>query len=735
MNLYSFPNLISSVLMLFLGVFIFTKNIKSLVHILFGFSHFCIFIWLFGYFLVYNAKSEQSALFWCKIVYIGVIFLPSLFYQFVNILLNIPRKKYLLALNYFISFIFIYFLFFTSYFISGTYKYFWGYQTKVGPAHNFFLLFFAIALITSLIKIYNQANMQKKKSLLEYNRLRYILLAFIICFFGSLDFIPNYGIELYPVFGFICAGAMGIMVAYTIVAYRLMNMSIIITRAIVFSIVYVLVLVIPFIVGGIIRPHLSSKFSHWWVIPLLTGVILASAGPFIYMHLQRRLEAKLRAQELKSHEALRRLSHNMLRFTNLNVLLSLMVHYLVKVLKLRFAGIYLVESQSEKYLLSSSWHSGEKIELPNEFEANSYLAEYLLLKKLPIVTEEMSHYAHTKSSSRIKELSATLSGLKINTVIPCFLRNSLIGFLILSDRKGNISFTQDDLNLLMVLSNEAALAIENAQFHQKEVSQLVEKSKREALADMAPGASHQFNNRLASISSSVELLLLKLENFNIEANQDESTKVLLRDAKAALELIDNEVYKGKEITSAILKRAKAKVEFQEFDLITLIENTYKLVMISRSRSGLDSAREIKFHVGSSNNPLNIFASEALLQDVFYNLMDNAYDAIQDKAKLLMNRGDPLYQGEIKVTLDQKDGIIEVKVKDNGIGLTKENCRKLFTPYFTTKATSNKGTGLGLCVIRDFVEVHKGAITCDSEYEKGALFTIKLPIKKEKAHGN
>ena len=77
---------------------------------------------------------------------------------------------------------------------------------------------------------------------------------------------------------------------------------------------------------------------------------------------------------------------------------------------------------------------------------------------------------------------------------------------------------------------------------------MVEKSKREALADMAPGASHQFNNRLASISSSVELLLFKMENFNIEAHQDENTKVLLRDAKAALELIDSEVYKGKEIT-------------------------------------------------------------------------------------------------------------------------------------------------------------------------------------------
>jgi signal transduction histidine kinase len=101
----------------------------------------------------------------------------------------------------------------------------------------------------------------------------------------------------------------------------------------------------------------------------------------------------------------------------------------------------------------------------------------------------------------------------------------------------------------------------------------------------------------------------------------------------------------------------------------------------------------------------------------------------------MSQSNPLFQGEIEVTLRQEDHIITAQVRDNGIGLTKENHRKLFTPYFTTKATSNKGSGLGLCIIRDFVEIHKGSITCDSEYGKGATFNIKLPIKKEKAHGD
>lgn len=734
MNIYSIPPLIVFILFFFSGLFVFSKNKRSLLNITFAAEWMCVAIWLFGYVVVYNTRDINVALVWCKVVYVGVVFLPAFFYHFTSKFLQLQKNRIYIILNYSLSFLFLWSLFFTNKLVAGVSKFFWGYQTRVGFLHNFYLAWFVLLFLHCFFKIYKSAKIQKKRSAIEYNKLKYVFIAYIIASFGMLDAIPNYGIELYPFFGFTLVGIGLMIISYTIVKHRLMNINIAITRAGIFAFVYTMVLAIPFIIGGAIKPHISNTFSHWWIIPLLTGIILASAGPFIYMRLQKKLESRLRAQEFKSHEALRRLSHNMLRFTNLNVLLRLMVHYLVKVLKLRFSAIYLFDRQSEKYLLSSAWHSGENVELPLEFKANSYLAEYLYLKKLPVIAEELSLYTPTASTPKIKKLFSDLSEFKINTAIPCFLRNTLMGFLVLSGRRGNIPFTQEDLNLLMVLSNEAALAIENAQFHQKEVSQLVEKSKREALADMAPGASHQFNNRLASISSSVELLLLKMENFNIEAHQDENTKALLRDAKQALELIDNEVYKGKEITSAILKRAKAKVEFQEFNLVNLIENTYKLVMISRSRSGLDEARELKFNIVSSNKIPDIFASEALLQDVFYNLIDNAYDAIQDKAHL-MNQANPLFQGEIEVTLWQEDHIIVSKVRDNGIGFTKENHRKLFTPYFTTKATSNKGSGLGLCVIRDFIELHKGSITCDSEYGKGTTFTIRLPIKKEKLHGN
>jgi len=229
-------------------------------------------------------------------------------------------------------------------------------------------------------------------------------------------------------------------------------------------------------------------------------------------------------------------------------------------------------------------------------------------------------------------------------------------------------------------------------------------------------------------------LLLKLENIKLDNLSNESDKAIIDDAKVMLESIDKEVYKGKEITSAILKQAKAKVDFQELDIRGLIENAHKLVLISRSKAGTENFQEPKFKLTLLNEIPKIFASEALLQDSFYNLLDNSFDAMQEKSRLISNgelppTKDLTFQGEIDITLKQEDQTLVIELKDNGIGIKKENQRKLFVPYFTTKATSGKGSGIGLYVIRDFIERHHGTITCDSEYGEGITFTIRLPLNR------
>jgi len=719
-NSHAIPVFFSGFFMLFFGSLLYFKNPPSRIYFSFLLICISVSVWLLATAMGYLCNNEAVASFWFKCDNFGVMFISVSIYFFITSYLHLDRKKSIIF-GFTTAFILGLIALSTDLLVTGAKKYYWGFFPKWGILCIPTLALFFGYMWANLTMLFSRY--KKTASLLEKNQLKYIFIAFLGAYTGSVDYLPALGFEIYP-FGYISTIVFLSILAYAIFKYRVMDIKVAITRAGIFTIVYTLVLGIPFAVGAAIA---KLNYDWWWLAPTMMAV-LASAGPFLYMRLQKRVEARLRAEEFKAQNQLRRLSHNMLRFTNLEGLLKLIVHQLVKIFKLKFAAIYLIDKQSNKYMLKSFWQVLGDITIPVEFSEGSLSLHEIITRRLPIVTEELK----LTKSSQSEKLVDILLELKINTIIPSFMRQELLGFLILSDRRTNITFTQEDLNLLMVLSNEAALAIENAQFHQKERSLLAEQSRREALADMAPGASHQFNNRLAAISSSVELILFKLENLNIDAQQDENIKTILKDTKQSLELIDNEVYKGKEITSAILKRATAKVEFQSIDIKSIIDNAYKLVSISRTKSSV-SMPDFKMDV-LNEIPL-IFGSEALLQDCFYNLIDNAFDAIQDRIRLISKEelsliNTPDYKGHIEVTIKNENGSLEINIKDNGIGIKKEGLKKLFAPYFTTKATSDKGTGLGLYIIRDFVEMHKGTITCDSEYGVGAAFTIKLPINKK-----
>jgi len=79
---------------------------------------------------------------------------------------------------------------------------------------------------------------------------------------------------------------------------------------------------------------------------------------------------------------------------------------------------------------------------------------------------------------------------------------------------------------------------------------------------------------------------------------------------------------------------------------------------------------------------------------------------------------------------QKSWVV-LEVEDNGIGITREELDNLFIPFFTTKATTEKGTGLGLYVIQRILQQHGGVISASSTYGVGTKFTLKLPAPLER----
>jgi two-component system NtrC family sensor kinase len=120
----------------------------------------------------------------------------------------------------------------------------------------------------------------------------------------------------------------------------------------------------------------------------------------------------------------------------------------------------------------------------------------------------------------------------------------------------------------------------------------------------------------------------------------------------------------------------------------------------------------------SEDPLIIHGEPSELQQVLLNLLNNALYAIEDQ-----NAGSP---GEIVLkTRGIENDAVLIEVSDNGSGISPENLKKIFSPFFTTKPVG-KGTGLGLSVCFGIIDKMGGLMAVDSQKGKGTTFTIRLP---------
>jgi signal transduction histidine kinase len=109
--------------------------------------------------------------------------------------------------------------------------------------------------------------------------------------------------------------------------------------------------------------------------------------------------------------------------------------------------------------------------------------------------------------------------------------------------------------------------------------------------------------------------------------------------------------------------------------------------------------------------------------VMLNLVNNAFYAVNEKAKT----ADPNYKPLVQLSTAQKDGHVEIKVKDNGSGFSENIKEKIFQPFFTTKPTG-QGTGLGLSLSYDIVvKEHGGNIAVSSTEGEGSEFVVSVPL--------
>ncbi len=412
----------------------------------------------------------------------------------------------------------------------------------------------------------------------------------------------------------------------------------------------------------------------------------------------------------------------MTRIRNLQKLLNLITHIVTKTVKITYAAIYIYDKNSEAYVLQVSRDKGRE-SIPRLICDNPLIV-WLVAKRRVLVYEEVKRRMQDTNDIIYKQLEENMRLLYASVIIPSMLEHKFMGLIVLGEKISGQIYTTDDLNVFEVLASQAALAIENAQFYEeaKEMhDQISQAEKMATIGTMADGLSHQINNRFYALS------LIAGDSIDTIKMTDTSkctseVKQMIEDVSKALNRIQTNVIQGGEVVRGMLKYSRRGDEgFEPLELNTILDGTLEMVQFKVKVAELDIIRNFK-HIPKINGNM------AQLEEVFFNFIDNANDAIAERKQTFKEEN---YRGRITISASSKtEEIMEIIVEDNGIGVKNEDSKKVFTPFFTTKVSSRKGTGLGLYVIRRIInEVHKGKIKFESQYKTGTRFIVELPIAK------
>jgi PAS domain S-box-containing protein len=230
-------------------------------------------------------------------------------------------------------------------------------------------------------------------------------------------------------------------------------------------------------------------------------------------------------------------------------------------------------------------------------------------------------------------------------------------------------------------------------------AKLAHSEKMATIGRLVSGVAHEVNNPLAAILGFTDLLL---ENPEVPVS-----------ARDDLQIILQETQRTKDIVQDLLSFARQRpVQRELVQVNNVLRQTIKLRSYDFASHGVEVLEDFEEALAPA------LGDSQQLQQVFLNILNNAYDAVQEAGQ----------RGRIKIHTRRRIDMIEVAISDNGTGIA--DTQRIFDPFYTTKQVG-KGTGLGLSICYGIVRAHGGEIQCwSNEEEPGSTFVVRIPVATE-----
>lgn len=329
------------------------------------------------------------------------------------------------------------------------------------------------------------------------------------------------------------------------------------------------------------------------------------------------------------------------------------------------------------------------------------IAEWVIDHAEPLILNERAQGTDFSSLGDNRRIVSSMC-------VPLNASGSVLGTINLNRTDINAGpFAKKDLDTMVFLASQAAISIENSRLHESNL-----RSERlAAIGQTVAGISHCIKNLLTGMNGGVSLVKL--------ARQNEDWNVL----DQSLEVLCNSSSRISSLVFDMLDYSKDREPTTEdVDLAGLMT---EIRGVTRQKA---AARDCEVLVELAEDASHVQADSHQLFRCLLNLVENGLDASKEGGKVIISSELSSSEGARNRLSTPARAAIIIRVSDEGDGISEENVKQIFEPFFSTKGA--KGTGLGLAVTHKIIAEHGGKLEVASEPDEPAVFAIYLPAGTE-----
>jgi K+-sensing histidine kinase KdpD len=369
----------------------------------------------------------------------------------------------------------------------------------------------------------------------------------------------------------------------------------------------------------------------------------------------------------------------------------------------------MLRSHADAAFIGSLGPNNEKVHI---VAAEGYQNESEPLKDQILDVYDFDHLRNAVESGTTEsviirtQMNSVLAGCKRQTIIPITRENTAIGVLVLESYSDE-PIPENTMDFLIRLCDHASIAIANAELYTQVQNANVAKS------EFVSFVSHELKNPMTSIKGYTDLLIAQAVGPVSEPQAN-----FLQTIRSNVERMN--VLVSDLSDESRIEAGRMRLDFVELDLQNVLDE------VIRSQKGMIENKNQTITINLQETLPHIWADRVRVVQILANLISNAN-------KYTPENGEIIFSAEQSANVWNTEGapqVVHIAVKDNGMGISEEDQRKIFQKFFRTesaKSSDAPGTGLGLNITKNLTEMQGGQIWFESEVGHGTTFHVTFPI--------